>query len=311
MRHRLWLFVLTLVVGLAPLIPAVPAAAQGEVQPQAAPQCIYHTVRPGEWVNQLAQRYGVSPQAIINANNLRPPSYIIYPGQVLCIPQGTPPPPPGQCQTYTVRPGDTLSSIAVRYGTTWQALAALNGIPSPYIIRPGQVLRVPPCNNPPPPPGQCRTYTVQRGDTLSSIAVRHGTTWQALAALNHIPPPYTIFPGQVLRVPPCNNPPPVTGITISSPTPGATVRSPVLVSGIGAASFENNLAIRVLDAGGRIVGSGSATVQANLGQPGPYSASIPFNIPAGVQNGLVQVLDLSAADGSVRNQASVNVRLQR
>ena len=141
--------------------------------------------------------------------------------------------------------------------------------------------------------------------------MRHGTTWQALAALNHIPPPYTIFPGQVLRVPPCNNPPPVTGITISSPTPGATVRSPVLVSGIGAASFENNLAIRVLDAGGRIVGSGSATVQANLGQPGPYSASIPFNIPAGVQNGLVQVLDLSAADGSVRNQASVNVRLQR
>lgn len=255
MRHRLWLLVLALLVGLAPLVPATPAAAQGEVQPQAAPQCIYHTVQPGEWVNQIARRYGVSPQAIINVNNLQPPSYIIYPGQVLCIPQGTTPPPP--------------------------------------------------------PPGQCQTYTVRRGDTLSGIAVRYGTTWQALAALNHIPPPYTIFPGQVLRVPPCANPPPGTGITISSPTPGATVRSPVFVSGVGAASFENNLTIRVLDASGRIVGSGSATVQADLGQPGPYSASIPFNIPTGVQNGLVQVLDLSAADGSVRNQASVNVRLQR
>lgn len=252
MRQRLWLLALALIIGLVPLVSATPAAAQGEVQPQAAPQCTLYTVQPGDTVNSIARRFGVSPQVIINVNNLRPP-YIIHPGQTLCIPQGTPPPPPGQCQTYTVRPGDTLSGIAARFGTTYQALAALN----------------------------------------------------------NIPPPYIIFPGQVLRVPPCNNPPPMTGITISSPAPGATVRSPVLVSGFGAASFENTLTIRVLDASGRIVGSGSATVQANLGQPGPYSASIPFSIPAGVQNGLVQVLDLSAADGSVRNQASVNVRLQR
>lgn len=45
-------------------------------------------------------------------------------------------------RTYTVRSGDTLSGIAVRYGTTYQVLAAKNGIANPNIIHPGQVLRI-------------------------------------------------------------------------------------------------------------------------------------------------------------------------
>lgn len=45
--------------------------------------------------------------------------------------------------TYTVVAGDTLSKIAPKVGTTWQALAARNGIPAPYTIRAGQVLQVP------------------------------------------------------------------------------------------------------------------------------------------------------------------------
>lgn len=45
-------------------------------------------------------------------------------------------------RTYTVRPGDTLSAIASRHGTTWQALARLNDLPNPNLIRPGQVIRL-------------------------------------------------------------------------------------------------------------------------------------------------------------------------
>ncbi|MEF2736273.1 MAG: GH25 family lysozyme [Bifidobacterium choerinum] len=45
-------------------------------------------------------------------------------------------------RTYTVRSGDNLSSIAARYGTTYQALAAKNGISNPNLIYPGQVLRI-------------------------------------------------------------------------------------------------------------------------------------------------------------------------
>jgi nucleoid-associated protein YgaU len=52
-------------------------------------------------------------------------------------------PTSGYRTTYTVRPGDTLSAIAARYGTTVQAIAELNGIENPSLIRVGQVLRIP------------------------------------------------------------------------------------------------------------------------------------------------------------------------
>lgn len=45
--------------------------------------------------------------------------------------------------TYVVQPGDTLSEIALRYGTTYQTLAALNGISNPNLIYTGQTIRVP------------------------------------------------------------------------------------------------------------------------------------------------------------------------
>lgn len=45
-------------------------------------------------------------------------------------------------RTYTVRAGDTLSGIAAKYGTTWQALKAKNGLHNPNLIYPGQVLKI-------------------------------------------------------------------------------------------------------------------------------------------------------------------------
>ena len=61
-----------------------------------------------------------------------------------------PSPPPASASpapvggsTYTVRPGDTLSAIAKRFGTTTSALAQLNGIANPSLIRTGQVLKLP------------------------------------------------------------------------------------------------------------------------------------------------------------------------
>jgi GH25 family lysozyme M1 (1,4-beta-N-acetylmuramidase) len=119
----------------------------------------------------------------------------------LTLGNAAPPPPvaPAPAQaTYTVQPGDTLSAIAQRNGTTWQDLAHINNIPNPDRIYPGQVLTLPG-----PGGGQQagRFYTVQRGDTLSAIAQRNGTTWQDLAHINNIPNPDRIYPGQVIRLP--------------------------------------------------------------------------------------------------------------
>jgi uncharacterized protein YvpB/LysM repeat protein len=51
------------------------------------------------------------------------------------------------------------------------------------------------------------TYTVQRGDYLTALAGRFGTTWQELAAVNSIFYPFTIYPGQVLVLPGSGDPP--------------------------------------------------------------------------------------------------------
>jgi LysM repeat protein len=111
-------------------------------------------------------------------------------------------PPPADC-SYVVQPGDSLGEIAVHYGTTVSALASLNNISNPNLIYPGQVLTLPGCTTTPPPtqPPATTTYVVVRGDTLYSIAVRHGTTVSHLQALNGISNPDLIYTGQVLIVP--------------------------------------------------------------------------------------------------------------
>lgn len=104
-------------------------------------------------------------------------------------------------KTYTVKSGDTLSSIATRFNTTYQDLARLNNIASPYVIYPNQVIKIKGdntvANN---TSNSATTYVVKSGDTLSGIAIEYGTTYQALASLNGISYPYTIYPYQTLKV---------------------------------------------------------------------------------------------------------------
>lgn len=97
--------------------------------------------------------------------------------------------------TYTVQAGDTLSGIADKFGTTYQVLAAINGIGDPNTIWPGQVLKV--TGSPSP----SNTYYVQNGDTLSGIASQFGTTVSALATANHIYNPNIIGVGQKIIIP--------------------------------------------------------------------------------------------------------------
>lgn len=118
-------------------------------------------------------------------------------------------PIPGACSAFwTVRFGDTLSAIARRFGTTVAAIATANYIANPNLIRVGMVLCIPGQTLPPPPPPPSCVYIVQAGDTLSRIAVRFNTTFQAIAALNGILNPNIIRVGQRLAIPGCTTPPP-------------------------------------------------------------------------------------------------------
>lgn len=99
--------------------------------------------------------------------------------------------------TYTVKPGDTLSGIAAKYGTNYQTLADMNGIANPNLIYAGTTLIVPNGGGSTP---AAQTYTVKPGDTLSGIAAKYGTTWQHLQQINGIADANLIHVGDVLRI---------------------------------------------------------------------------------------------------------------
>lgn len=174
------------------IAPSVPTPSQ-PAQPGGT-----YTVRSGDTLSGIAARYGTTVAALAAANGIANPN-LIYVGQVIRVGGGSAPAPaPAPAGgTYKVVAGDTLSSIAQRYGTNYQTLAAMNGIADPNRIYAGQVLKVPGGGAAAP---QAQTYTVKSGDTLSGIASKYGTSWQRLQQLNGIADPNRIYPGQVLRV---------------------------------------------------------------------------------------------------------------
>lgn len=104
-------------------------------------QTVTHIVQPGENLFRIALKYGTTVEAIAAANSIVNPS-LIYAGQKLTIPTGGTPPPTG-ARYHVIQPGETLSGIAMRYGTTPWAIAAANGISNINFIYAGQTLRIP------------------------------------------------------------------------------------------------------------------------------------------------------------------------
>src|SRR4051794_1317199 len=127
---------------------------------------------------------------------------------------------------YKVQPGDTLISIAARYGTTVDAIVAANNLPSRSTIYSGQVLTIPspgsnPAPQPPAPTGNGGTYTVRAGDTLSEIALRYGTTTDAIMRANNLAS-NIIYAGQVLTIPTAGSQPPAAPPTAQPQQPPAS-----------------------------------------------------------------------------------------
>lgn len=119
--------------------PAKPAPAPAKPAPAPKPAGRTYTVQAGDTLSGIAAKFGVSTSAISGYRSGNPD--LIYPGEVLTINGGNAAPKPA-ARTYTVRAGDNLSAIAARYGTTYQALAAKNGISNPDLIYPGQALKI-------------------------------------------------------------------------------------------------------------------------------------------------------------------------
>lgn len=177
-----------------------PTPAPKPVEPAPAPSTNEYTVVRGDTLSGIGAKFGVDWRSIASANGIGSP-YTIFPGQKLRLSGGSVPAPAPSGGSYTVVSGDTLSGIAAKFGTNWQTLQQMNGIGDPNRIFPGQVLKVPGGGSAPAPaPAPSRTYTVQRGDTLSGIAAKFGTSWKTLQSINGLPDANKIYPGQVLKI---------------------------------------------------------------------------------------------------------------
>jgi LysM repeat protein len=165
-----------------------------------------YTVRSGDTLGIIAGRCSTTIAALRLANpNI---GIWIYAGQNLVLPGAFSDNGNGYA-TYIVTRGETLKSLAARFGTSIGTLVSLNGIQDYNLIYEGQRLTLPsasgvpsPSAYPQPRPMSAGTYTVQWGDTLRKISARFNVTLADLEAVNpQVRNPNVIFIGQVVYVP--------------------------------------------------------------------------------------------------------------
>lgn len=171
-----------------------------------------YTVKSGDTLSGIASQYNTTVNQIVSLNQLSNPN-LIYVGQVLKLKNSQTTNSSSSTAattvgTYTVKAGDTLSAIASRYSTSSSTLASLNSLSNPNLIYVGQVLKVSSNASTSSSTSSsanstvttAASYTVKAGDTLSAIAAKYGTTYQALASTNSISNPNDIYVGQVIKV---------------------------------------------------------------------------------------------------------------
>ena len=110
----------------------------------------------------------------------------------------------GDVRTYTVTAGDTLFTIAQRFGVAMDDLVALNGITDPNQLAVGQQLLIPDAASEPGaaalPAADMTVVRARPGDTLADVAARNDQTVDQLANANGLDPATRLFPGQPLAI---------------------------------------------------------------------------------------------------------------
>ena len=163
-----------------------------------------YTVKSGDTLSEIALEYGTTVSNILSLNPSITNPNLIYPGQNIIINTSNSN-DSVMNTTYTVKRGDTLSEIALKYNTTVSNLVNLNNISNPNLIYPGQVITINGSNNIENGQNSCGkiTYTIKRGDTLSSIARKYNTSVNKLVMLNNISNPNLIYAGNIIIISNC------------------------------------------------------------------------------------------------------------
>jgi len=170
-------------------------------------QEVVHIVQKGETMFSIAQRYGLTVDAVAHFNNVGDPRQI-YVGQRLVIPVADHDVAVQAVAPYLVQAGDTLQMIARLYHTTWQDLMYINRMVSPSAIYAGQVLQVRVRGegaaqgaSGQSAQGLGTILVVRPGDTMYRTAWRYGVSTWTLAEASRVANPALIYSGQELLIP--------------------------------------------------------------------------------------------------------------
>ncbi|MCD4850140.1 LysM peptidoglycan-binding domain-containing protein [Arthrobacter sp. AK01] len=203
---------------------AVAATLPSALRPMAPSVPDTYTIVRGDTISAIARRFNLDTNAVLQLNKLSATT-LIYPGQSIKLTgtaTATPAQPsapaapsaPSNATVYTVVSGDTLGAIAAKHGVPLSSIFSWNNLNGSSIIYPGQKIKVSggsapstpatPAPAPAPAPAPLAntgSYTIKAGDTLSSIASRHGVSLSALMTANNVTATTVIYPGQKLTIP--------------------------------------------------------------------------------------------------------------
>ncbi|MDQ4058307.1 MAG: LysM peptidoglycan-binding domain-containing protein [Actinomycetota bacterium] len=177
------------VVGTAAMLWATQSASAYAAQ---------HVVKKGETLSDLAVRYGTTTKALARANGLSNPNLIVA-GTTLTIGSGG---GSSSMTSHEVQAGESLWSIAQRYGTTVHALARANGIPNPNLVVVGTTLTISGAGGSTgTSSGGGSSHKVSAGETLSEIGARYGVSAESIAGANGLANPNLVIAGTTLTIP--------------------------------------------------------------------------------------------------------------
>lgn len=153
---------------------------------------VAYDVKAGDTLTAIASEHGVSVTAILELNDISDPD-LIRVGQEIVIPgEGG-----GSSQVHVVAAGETLGDIAQHYAASADAIVRANDLADPNLIRVGERLSIP---GGPEGSGGTDHHVVQAGETLSSIAAKHGISASDLAEANGITNPELLYVGTRLAL---------------------------------------------------------------------------------------------------------------
>ena len=208
-----------LLIALVILVAAAQFPAQGAPPPPVTPSGVPPTATLGNVVPPPPENPTATSVPIVDTPPAPPPAETETPAPLPPAETDTPVPPPppaetdtpvppppastdtpapqGGAQPYTVAPGDTLSTIAAKFGVSLAALMVTNHLSHPFDAKPGQQLTIPPADFHPTEV----THRVLPGETLTGIAALYGADPNAIAARNGLTNPNQVFAGQELIIP--------------------------------------------------------------------------------------------------------------